>query len=100
MNNMNNTTQQHDTNLSGDDYMELCRDCIEVYAHEDDASEPVSVYLQTDDDGKMKVYKLSHATVDIIQRRISHSFEVPFHALKHLEKQVCNWERYRTASTV
>lgn len=97
---MNTTTQQHDIDLSGDDYMELCRDCIEVYAHEDDASEPISVYLQTDDEGKMKVYKLSPATVDIIQRRITHSFEVPFHTLKELEKQVCNWNRYRNATNV
>ena len=99
---MNNTTttQQHDINLSGDDYMELCRDCIEVYARFGKAPEPISVYLQTDDEGKMKVYKLSPATVDIIQRRITHSFEVPFHTLKELEKQVCNWNRYRNATNV
>lgn len=95
------TTQLHnDANLSGDDYMELCRDCIEIYARFGQAPEPISVYLQTDDDGKMKVYKLSPATVDIIQRRITHSFEVPLDTFREIEKQVCNWERYRAASTV
>ena len=97
---MNNTTQQHDTNASGDDYMELCRDCIEIYTRFGKAPKPLTVYLQTDDDGKMKVYKLSPATVDIIRRRITHSFEVPLHRFREIEKQVCNWERYRTATNV
>jgi hypothetical protein len=97
---MEHTQSHNDINLSGDDYMELCRDCIEIYARFGQAPEPISVYLQTDDNGKMKVYKLSPATVDIIQRRITHSFEVSLHTFREIEKQVCNWERYRAASTV
>lgn len=74
--------------------MSICKDCVEIYAHEDDASDPISVYLQTDDDGEMKVYKLSTESAELMRRRINHSFEVPFHQLKELEKQVCNWELY------
>ena len=97
---MEHTQPHNDINLSGDDYMELCRDCIEIYARFGQAPEPISVYLQTDDDGKMRVYKLSPATVDAIQRSIAHSFEVSLDTVREIEKQVCNWERYRAASTV
>lgn len=74
--------------------MSICKDCVEIYAHEDDASAPVSVYLQTDDEGEMRAYKLSSESAELMTRRISHSFEVSFHQLKELEKQVCNWDLY------
>jgi hypothetical protein len=80
--------------VSQENRMSICKACVEIYAHEDDASEPISVYLQTDDDGEMKVYKLSSESAELMTRRVSHSFEVPFHQLKELEKQVCNWDLY------